>query len=260
MSRIHPTAVVDPKAEVDPTVEIGPYAVVGPHVRLEREVVLKTHAHVTGHTVIGPGTRVFSFASIGEEPQDQKYRGEVTRLTIGARNTIREYTTIHPGTKVGGGETTIGDDNLLMVGAHVAHDSHIGSHVIMANQASLAGHVTVEDYAVLAGLCGVHQFVRIGESAMLAAMSGVGQDVAPYVIAQGNHARVIGINRVNLERRGFSKERIKTVDRALRIVFRSGLRPRDAFARVRDELPDSPEAEHLVAFLEKSERGFCRVR
>jgi UDP-N-acetylglucosamine acyltransferase len=260
LSEIHPSAIVDPKAELHPTVEVGPYAIVGPHVQLSEGVVLKGHALVTGHTVVGPHTRIFSFASIGEEPQDQKYRGEPTRVRIGARNTIREYVTIHPGTSSGGGETTVGDDNLLMIGVHIAHDSHVGSHVIMANQASLAGHVTVEDYAVLAGMCGIHQFVRIGESAMVAAMSGTGQDVAPFVIAQGNHARVIGINRVNLERRGFSKERIQTIDRALRIVFRSGLRPRDAFEKVRRELPDSPDAEHLVAFLEKSERGFCRVR
>lgn len=260
MSRIHPTAIIDRSAEIHPTVEIGPYAVVGPHVQLAEDVVLKAHAHVTGHTSVGPHTRIFSFASIGEEPQDMKYRGERTCVRIGARNTIREYVTIHAGTSGGGGETTVGDDTLLMVGVHVAHDSHVGSHVIMANQASLAGHVIVEDHAVLAGLCGVHQFVRIGESAMVAAMSGVSQDVAPFALAQGNHARLIGLNRVNLERRGFSAERIRPIERAFRIVFRSGLRPHEAFAQVRRELPDSPEAEHLVAFLEKSERGFCRVR
>jgi UDP-N-acetylglucosamine acyltransferase len=168
--------------------------------------------------------------------------------------------TIHPGTGVGGGETTVGDDNLFMISSHVAHDCHIGNHVILANQASLAGHVTVEDFAVLMGLCGIHQFVRIGESAMVAGMSGVSQDVAPFAIVQGNHAHVLGLNRINLERRGFSRERIQQIDRAFRILFRSGLFPRDAFAKIREELADSKDAEHLVAFLEKSERGFCRVR
>jgi UDP-N-acetylglucosamine acyltransferase len=185
---IHPTAVVDPKAEVHPAAEIGPFSVVGPHVQLGEGVVLKSHAHVTGHTTVGSYTRIFPFASIGDEPQDQKYRGERTRLVIGSRNTIREYVTLHPGTRGGGGETTIGDENLFMIASHVAHDCHIGNHVIMSNQVSLAGHVTVEDYAVLGGLSGIHQFVRIGESAMVAGMSGVSQDVAPCAIVQGNHA------------------------------------------------------------------------
>ena len=260
MNRIHPTAVIDPKAKIHPGVEIGPYAVVGPEVELSEGAVLKPHAYVTGQTFVGPYTRIFSFTSIGEEPQDQKYRGERTRLVIGARNQIREHVTIHPGTKGGGGETTIGDDNLLMVGVHVAHDCHVGNHVIMANQVGLAGHVLIEDYAVLFAYVGIHQFVRIGESAMVAAMSGVGQDVAPFAIVQGNHARVRAMHRINLERRGFSQERIRDIERAFRILFRSGLRPREAFAKIREELPDSADAEHLVAFLEKSERGFCRVR
>ncbi len=260
MNQIHPTAVIDPKAEVHPTVEVGPYAVVGPRVKLAEGVILKAHAFVTGHTSVGPYTRIFPFASIGGEPQDQKYRGEPTRLVIGARNTIREYVTMHAGTRSGGGVTTVGDDNLFMVASHVAHDCQVGNHVIMANQASFGGHVTIEDHAVLGGLCGIHQFVRVGESAMVAGMSGAGQDVPPFTIVQGNHARVLAVNVVNLERRGFSRERIQKVDRAFRILFRSGLRPRDAFAKIREELADSPDAEHLVAFLEKSERGFCRVR
>jgi UDP-N-acetylglucosamine acyltransferase len=260
VSQIHPTAVIDPKAEVHPTVEVGPYAVVGPHVTLAEGVILKAHTHVTGHTSVGPYTRIFSFASIGEEPQDQKYRGEPTRLVIGARNTIREYVTMHPGTRSGEGVTTVGDDNLFMIASHVAHDCHVGSHIIMANQASFGGHVTVEDHAVLGGMSGIHQFARVGESAMIAGMSGAAQDVPPFTIVQGNHARVLAVNVVNLERRGFSKERIQKIDRAFRILFRSGIRPRDAFTRIRKELADSPDAEHLVAFLEKSERGFCRMR
>jgi UDP-N-acetylglucosamine acyltransferase len=260
VSRIHPLAVVERGAELDPTVELGPYAFVGPQVRLGAGVVLRPHAYVTGRTEVGPETVIYSFASVGEIPQDKKYRGEPTRLVIGARNHIREHVTLSPGTAQGGGLTSIGDDNLLMIGSHVGHDCQIGSHVVMANNASLAGHVMVESCAVLSAFCGVHQFCRVGESAMLAGFAAVSQDVAPYAIAQGDRARVIGINRINLERRGFAPERIEAVERAFRLVFRSKLLPRDAFARVREELPDSAEAEHLVAFLEKSERGFCRMR
>ncbi|MEE8557726.1 MAG: acyl-ACP--UDP-N-acetylglucosamine O-acyltransferase [Myxococcota bacterium] len=258
--RIHPTADVDPKSEVHPSAEVGAYAVVGPQVRLGEGVVLKHHACVTGNTTVGAGTRIFPFASIGEEPQDQKYHGESSQVLIGERNTFREYVTIHAGTEGGGSLTTIGDDNLFMISAHVAHDCHVGNHVILANQVALGGHITLEDYAVIMGLSGVHQFVRIGESAMVAGMSGVSQDVAPFAAVQGNHARVLGMNRINLERRGFSKERIQTIDRAFRMLFRSGLLPRDAFVKIRERFPDSRDAEHLVAFLEKSERGFCRVR
>ncbi len=260
MTQIHPSACVDPRAEIDPSVEIGPFSFVGPEVRLGPGVVLRPHAYVTGRTEIGAETVIYSFASIGEVPQDKKYRGEPTQLSIGARNHLREHVTISPGTTGGGRLTSIGDDNLLMIGTHVGHDCHVGSHVVMANNVGLAGHVRVEDHAVLAAFSGIHQFCRIGESAMVAGMSGVGQDVAPFTIAQGNHARLVGVNRINLERRGFAKERIDAVERAFRILFRSKLLPRDAFARVRAELGDSREAEHMVAFLEKSERGFCRMR
>lgn len=257
---IHPTAVIDPQAEVDPSVEIGPYSVVGPQVRLAAGVVLHPHSYVTGHTEIGPETHVFSFAAVGEIPQDMKYRGEPTRLVIGARNRIREHVTLHPGTAGGGGLTTVGDDNLLMIGSHVAHDCHIGSHVIVANNVGLAGHVRIEDHAVLGAFTGVHQFVRIGRYAMTAAMSGVSLDVPPFALAAGDRARVVGLNKVNLERNGFSAERIEALERAFRIIFRSGQRMRHAFSRVREELAGSADAEQLVAFLEKSERGFCRIR
>jgi UDP-N-acetylglucosamine acyltransferase len=260
MSRIHPTAVIDPQAELDSSVEVGPYSIVGPHVRLAEGVVLRPQAHVTGHTEVGPETVIYPFASVGETPQDQKYRGEPTRLAIGARSTIREYCTLHPGTAGGGGVTSVGDDNLLMVGVHIAHDCQIGSHIIMANHVQLAGHVRVEDYAVLGASVHSHQFCRIGESAMLGALSAINQDVAPFSIAQGYRARILKVNRINMERRGFSQEQMSAVERAFRILFRSGLTPVKAFSRVREELPDSQEAEHMVAFLEKSERGFCRAQ
>jgi UDP-N-acetylglucosamine acyltransferase len=260
MTRVHPTGVIDPSAEVDETVEVGPYATVGPNVRLAAGVVLRSHSHVTGYTEIGSETVIFPFASIGEIPQDQKYKGEPTRLVVGERNQIREYVTMNPGTAGGGGLTSVGDDNVFMNHCHVAHDCQVGSHVIMSNSVGLAGHVRIEDYAVLAAMSGVHQFVRVGESAMLGAYAGLNQDLAPFTIGFGIPAKVISMNRINVERRGFSKERIREIDRAFRIVFRSGLRPREAFSLVREELPDSRDAEHMVAFLEKSERGFCRVR
>jgi UDP-N-acetylglucosamine acyltransferase len=240
---IHPTAVIDPQAEVDSSVEIGPYSVVGPHVRLAAGVVLHPHSYVTGYTEIGP-----------------ENRGEPTRLVIGARNRIREHVTLHPGTAGGGGLTTVGDDNLLMIGTHVAHDCHIGSHVIMANNVGLAGHVRIEDHAVLGAFTGVHQFVRFGRYAMTAAMSAVSLDIPPFALAAGDRAHLVGLNKVNLERNGFSSERIEALERAFRIIFRSGQRARQAFSQVREELAGSTDAEQLVAFLEKSERGFCRVR
>ncbi len=260
MSRLHPTAIVDAQAEVDSSVEIGPYAIVGPHVRLGPGVVLRPHAHVTGHTEVGSETTIYPFASVGEDPQDKKYKGEPTRLAIGAHNTIREYCTLHAGTAEGGGLTSVGDDNLFMLGVHIAHDCQIGNATIMANNTQLAGHVRVEDYAVLGASVHVHQFCRIGESAMLGALAGVSQDVAPFVIAQGDRAKVLKVNRINMERRGFSQAQMDAAERAYRIIFRSGLTPHEAFARVRSELLESPHAEHMVAFLEKSERGFCRAK
>ena len=260
MSRVHPTAVVDSGAEVDPTVEIGAFSVVGAQVRLAAGVVLRPHTHLTGHTEIGEETTVFSFACLGETPQVLAYRGEKTRLVIGARNVIREYVTIHPGTAEGGGTTTIGDDNLLMIGMHIGHDSKVGSHAVISNNVQLAGHVTIEDWAWISANSGVQQFCRVGESAFMAGMSGARQDLAPYTWAQGHPARVLQINKVGLERRQFDKERAEAIDRAFRIIFRSRQRPEDAFAQVRSDLPDSAEAEQMVAFLEKSERGFARLR
>ena len=260
MKRIHPSAIVDPGAELGDGVEIGPFCVVGPHVRLGEGVSLRSHAVVTGHTEVGAGTVIFPFTTVGEIPQDVKYKGEPTRLTIGARNVIREQVSIHPGTAAGGGTTRVGDDNLLLVNVHIGHDCNIGSHVIMANNVMLAGHVIVEDFAYLAGGVAVQQFVRVGESVMVGGMSGLMQDAAPFTLANGYPARIVKMNRINLERRGFSKERIDATECAFRIIFRDGLQAHDAFAKVRRELPDSAEAERMVAFLEKSERGFARRR
>lgn len=257
---IHDKAVVEDGAKVHPSAAIGAYCTVGPHVEIGADVELRPHAHVAGHTEIGAGTRIFPFASVGEAPQDRKYGGGPTRLVIGERNVIREYCTLNPGTEGGGGVTTIGDDNLFMTGTHIAHDCHVGNNVTMSNGATFAGHCVIEDYAVISANVLVHQFCRIGESAMVAGGGGVLQDIAPFTIVLGAPARVVRLNQINLERRGISSDDIKEVDQAFRTVFRSGLLPRDAFAKVREELPDSELAERMVQFLEKSERGFARMR
>lgn len=260
MSQIHPTAVVAPKAELDPSVQIGAFALIGPDVRLGPGVVLHSHVVIDGRTEIGAETTIFPFACIGASPQDLRHSGDGTRLVVGARNQIREYVTIHPGTSHGGGTTTVGDDNLLMVGMHIGHDSRVGSNCVIANNVKLAGHVTVEDYAWISADSGIQQFCRVGEASFLAAKAGVMQDVAPFAWAHGHPARVLRSNKVGMERRGFTPEQIAAVDRAFRIVFRSRLKPEEAFRRVREELADSREAERMVAFLEKSEGGFARLR
>jgi UDP-N-acetylglucosamine acyltransferase len=257
---IHPSAVIDVKAELADHVEVGAFATVGPGVKLADGVVLHAHAHVTGYTELGAETVVYPFAAIGEPPQDQKYRGEHVRLLVGVRNQFREHSTAHPGTLKGGGITRVGDDNLFMIGAHVAHDCRVGNGVILANHALLAGHVTIGDHAVIQAGAGIQQFLRVGEAAFIAAYAGLIQDAPPFCFLQGYPARVLKLNRVKLERLGWDAARIAGVERAFRIVFRSGAPPKQAFARVRDELADSPDAVRLVDFCEGAERGFARAR
>ena len=221
MPQIHPTAIVAPGAMLADDVVVGPCCIVGENVVLAAGVTLRAHAVVDGRTIIGEGTSIFPFASIGLDPQDLKYRGELSELVIGRRNRIREYVTMNPGTTGGGMVTRIGDDGLFMVGAHVAHDCQIGNHVIMANNATLAGHVVVEDYAILGGLCAVHQYVRIGKYAMIGGMSGVERDVIPYGQVMGDRARLYGLNIIGMQRRGFSREDIQGLRNAYQFLFSS---------------------------------------
>jgi UDP-N-acetylglucosamine acyltransferase len=200
-------------------VVIGPYCIVGEHVALAEGVCLRAHVVVDGYTAVGAGTRIFPFASIGLEPQDLKYRGEVSRLEIGRNNTIREHVTMNPGTAGGGLLTRVGDDCLFMVGVHVAHDCRIGSHVVMANNATLGGHVTIEDYAILGGLSAVHQYVRIGRHAMIGGMSGVERDVIPYGQVMGERARLTGLNIIGIQRRGFARDDIQALRGAYQVLF-----------------------------------------
>jgi UDP-N-acetylglucosamine acyltransferase len=258
MPRIHPSAVVQPGAELAADVTVGAYSVIGARVRIGAGTVIAEHVVIDGRTTIGPENRVFPFASIGAIPQDLKYRGEDSGLVIGAGNRIREFCTLHPGTRGGGMLTRVGDGNLLMNYTHVAHDCIIGSHNVVANGAQLGGHVVIEDFTVVGALSGIHQFVRIGESAIIGAGSMVSQDVPPFCNATGDRARLHGLNTIGLERRGLSAETERALKRAYRLLFRSGLRVPEAAARVREEMGGVPEVERLVTFVEKSERGVCR--
>lgn len=257
-TRIHPTAVVEVGAELGAGVEIGPYAVIGGRVRLGAGTRVGAHAVVEGRTTVGRDNRIFHHASVGTPPQDLKYRGEDSELVIGDANTIREFTTLNPGTEGGGMVTRIGDHNLLMNYSHVGHDCRLGNHLVVANGAQLAGHVTIEDWVVIGALVGIHQFCKVGESAILGAGSMVNQDVAPFCNATGDRATLRGLNLVGLKRRGFDDQRIAEIKTAYRLVFRCGLKVAEAAVRVRAEVPSSPEIEHFLAFVEASERGVCR--
>lgn len=258
MPQVHPTAVVDPGAKLADDVVVGPYAIVGPEVELAPRVELRPHAHVCGRTRIGEGTRIFSFAVVGEDPQDKDFSGETTELVIGCENVIREHASIHVGTAKGGGATRLGDDNLIMSGVHIGHDCQIGSHCIIASQSAIAGHVEVGDYAVIGGLCGVHQFARIGESVMVGGLTGVTKDAPPFSIVAGERATTRGVNVIGLRRRGFSSEVRSQIKRAFHILFTSKLRFEVGLAQVRDEGLECDEVQRLLAFVETSERGVSR--
>jgi len=258
VTRIHPTAIIHPKAQIADDVEIGPYSVLGEHVKLARGGQVAAHVVIDGWTEIGEGCRIFPFASIGLIPQDLKFKGEPSRLVIGKNNTIREYVTVNRGTEQGGGVTKIGDQNLLMAYVHVAHDCQIGNRVILANAATLAGHIIVQDDTVIGGLTGLHQFVRIGRHAIIGGCSAVAQDIPPFVSAVGNRAKLYGLNTVGLKRHGFSDEQLTALKTAYKILFRSKNSMKDAVKKIREELSHSPEAQELAAFVESSERGVCR--
>lgn len=217
--KIHPTAIIKEGAEIAASASVGPYCVIGPRVEIGANVSLKAHVVVEGRTIIGEGTTVYPFASLGGAPQDLKYGGEESELVIGKNNVIREHVTMNPGTKGGAMKTQVGDNCLFMVGAHVAHDCVIGNNVIMANNATLGGHVHVGDFAVIGGLAAVHQFVRIGDHAIIGGMSGVESDVIPYGRVKGERAFLAGLNLIGLERRGFSKDDIRNLQRAFNQLF-----------------------------------------
>lgn len=258
MANIHPTAVVHPKAEIAEDVEIGPYAVVGEHVKIGKGTKIGSHVIVEGWTTIGERNHIFPFSSIGTPPQDIGYRNEETELIIGNDNVIRECATIHRATTKQDRKTVIGNNNFLMAYSHVAHDSTLGNHIIMANSVALGGHIVIEDYAILGGIVAVHQFVRIGAYAIVGGMTGVSMDIPPYVSASGSRAQLYGLNLVGLKRRGFSDETISTLKKVYKIIFRSGLTQEEAFRKVESEFGSSKEAMHLVEFMKSSKRGVTR--
>jgi UDP-N-acetylglucosamine acyltransferase len=253
---IHATAIVDAGAELDEGVEVGPYVVIGPEVRIGRGTRVGPHVVVRGPTEIGVDNRIFQFASVGEDPQDKKYGGEPTRLKIGDRNQIREFVTLHRGTAQDAGVTRVGNDNLFMAYTHVAHDCQIGDQVVMANAASLAGHVRVEDWAILGGFTIVHQFCRVGAHAFAAMGSVISRDVPPFVLISGHPAAPRGINSEGLRRRGFGSDRIAQIKTAYRALYKTGRRLEDALAEMR--AMGAPEVELLADFIATSARGFVR--
>ena len=258
MSRIHPTAIVDSKAELGSEVEVGAFTVIGAGVKIGKASKIHAHASIQGRTTLGQNNVIFPFATIGSAPQDLKYKGEPSELIIGDRNTIREYVSLNPGTTGGGMVTRVGDQNLLMMYCHIAHDCSVGNRNVIANGATLGGHVSIEDFVIVGGLVGIHQFVRIGTGAILGAGSMVSKDVPPYCNATGDRARLRGLNVEGLKRRGVDKAVIDAIRKAYKIAFNSKLRTEDALATIRRELPAIPEIDKFASFIAGSQRGVCR--
>jgi UDP-N-acetylglucosamine acyltransferase len=255
---IHPTAVIHKGAQIDNTVEIGPYCSIGEKVIIGAGTTIGPHVVIEGRTTIGNNNTIFQFASIGAIPQHLRYRGEDTRLEIGSNNIFREFVTIHLGTAQDQGITRIGNENTFMAYCHVAHDCVIGNSVIMANGATLGGHVVIEHHAILGGLVGVHQFVRIGQYAMIGGLSGASLDIPPYTSAAGFRTKLYGLNLVGLKRHNFPSETIQKLKKAYRVLFKSSLLLEKAIEKVQGEIDDDPDVQHLLTFLKGSKRGVCR--
>jgi UDP-N-acetylglucosamine acyltransferase len=255
---VHPTSVVSPRAEVGDGTHVGPFCTVGDEVRLGLRVRLESHVVVDGRTEIGDDTHVFPFASVGLEPQDLKYRGEPAETRIGRRCRLREFVTVHRGTEGGGMLTSVGDDCLIMAQAHVAHDSRVGDRVIMANAATLAGHVEVQDGANVGAYSGVHQFCRVGREAYVGGYSVVVKDALPFALTVGNHAKCYGLNTVGMKRRGYPQETAEALHHAFRLLLSSRLNTTQALARIREEVQGSAEVEELLRFIETSRRGVVK--
>ena len=255
---IHPTAIIQPGAKIAENVSIGPFSVIGENVSIGSGTTVAAHVVIEGWTEIGSDNQLYQFSSIGAPPQDLKYSGEQSCLKIGDRNRIREFVTLNRGTAEGGGVTSIGNDNLFMAYSHVAHDCIVNDHTILANSATLAGHVEIESSAILGGLSAVHQFCRIGCHTMISGGAMVAQDIPPYTVAQGDRAKTMGLNLIGMKRRGFSEETIRGIKKAYRIIFRSGMRLEEALALVVKELESTAELDHFVNFIKQSQRGIAR--
>lgn len=256
---IHPTAIIDPSAELADDVKVGPYSIIGAHVRIDSGTEILSHVVIRQNTRIGRNNRIFQFASIGEDCQDLKYRGEETWLEIGDHNSIREHCTLHRGTVQDNGLTKIGSHNLLMVNVHIAHDCVVGNHNVIANNVGVAGHVQVGDYVIIGGNTGIHQFCRIDSYSMVGGGSAIVKDVPAYVMVSGNPAHVHGINVEGLRRKGWQKETIQAIRDAFKLIFQSQLTVKEAVERLQNEiLPTCPEVEILIQSLLQSKRGIIR--
>lgn len=257
---IHPTAIIDQTARLADDVEIGPYAIIGKQVTIGKGTTIGASAVIGDWTELGENNQIFHQTSVGAPPQDLKYRGEETWTRLGNNNMVREFATIHRGTVTGHGETVIGNNNLFMSYSHVAHDCIIGNGVVMANVATLAGHVTIEDNVILGGLVAVHQFSTIGAHAMIGGGTMVGLDILPYCIATPGKrdAKLRGLNLIGLKRRGFSDEAINNLKKTYKTLFMADLKTEDAIARIKREITACAEVDYVLAFIERSQRGFCR--
>lgn len=255
---IHPTAIIHPGAKLAENVTVGAYSVIGEHVVIGAGTTVASHVVLEGWTELGQENQIYQFSSIGAAPQDLKYAGQETYLKIGDRNRFREFTTLNRGTTEGGGLTSVGNDNLFMAYSHVAHDCIVHDHAILANGATLAGHVEIESAAILGGLTAVHQFCRVGCHSMTSGGSMVSQDIPPYTVAQGDRAKTVGLNLIGLKRRGFSEETIRGIKKAYRLIFRSGLRLEEALDKIDVEVEMSSELEHFINFIKDSQRGIAR--
>lgn len=259
---IHPTAIVEPGAQLGQRVQIGAYSCIGPEVVLGDDVKIFSHVVITGRTTLGEGCEVYPFASLGHAPQDLKYAGEASTLTIGHHNKIREYVTMQPGTAGGSLSTCVGKHNLFMAGAHVAHDCHVGNYVVMANNATLGGHVTIEDYVIIGGLAGVHQFVRIGAHAIIAGTAGVADDVIPYGSVDARRSKLAGLNLIGLKRRNFSKEEMNALRDVYKTLFReeNGKIP-ERLKQLNPALLAYPAVQEVIRFIEAdTTRSLCLER
>ncbi len=254
MTQIHPTAVIDPKAEIDPSCSIGPFCVIGANVTLHKNVTLKAHVIMDGHTSVGENTTIFPFASIGGAPQDLKYKGEPSQLIIGKNNMIREYVTMNPGTEDGGMKTVVGNNCLFMMSAHIAHDCHLGDHIVMANHATLAGHVTVGDHVWFGGLSAVLQYVRIGSYAVIGGMAGVENDVIPFGRVKGERGSLAGLNLIRMERLGLEKSQIKTLQRAYNQLFGDEGTMDGRIEAVAEDFGDDPYIAQIIEFARSKDK------
>ncbi len=255
---IHPTAIIDASARLGANVEIGPWTIIGPEVEIGDDTWIGPHVVIQGPTKIGKQNNIFQFSSIGEIPQDKKFKGEKTYLEIGDRNVIREFCTLNRGTAQDKGITQIGNDNLLMAYVHIAHDCIVGNHTVFANNASLAGHVTVEDYALLSGFAGVFQFCRVGAYSFACTSSVIVKDVPPFVKVSGYYAKPFGLNTVGMKRCGMSDETMRYINRAYKTIYRKGLTTKAALAELKTMSTSCADIQLLIDFIEQSEQGIVR--